>query len=170
MYKYDLDYVQDLCRLSAGARQSLAKYYIELPETVKIEAFKIQTDLTRQNRNRFVVGKTAEFYYAFFMAALAAMRRIETGQQKKIQLTDEEAGRISAIRLARLKAGHKKKDNPARRLIEIRFFELINRLRGENLSWRDISNYIARFHKHRISHAYLRKVYLDQQQKVNEKS
>jgi len=161
MYQYDLDYVQFLCRLPAEARQDMAKYYVELPEAVKIEAHKIQTDLARQNRNRLDRQKGPEYYYAMFLLALRMMFRIETGQQKKIQLTAQEAQRITEIRLSRVKAGRKGKGHPTRRLVEIRYFEMISRLRKENLSWREISAYIARFHKHRISHSYLRKVFLD---------
>lgn len=165
MYQYDLDYVQDLCRLPAEARFALAKYYDGLPETVRIEAHKIQTDLARQNRSKFVKQKSSEYYYAMFLLALGMMSRIEHGQQRKIQLTDEEAGRISLIRLSRIKAGRKGKGHPTRRLIEIRYFEMISRLKKENLSWREISKYISRFHKHRISHSYLRKIYLEKQER-----
>lgn len=160
MYQYDLDFVQNLSRLSAEARQDLAKYYVALPEGVKIEAHKIQTDLARQNRSKFAKQKAPEYYYAMFLLALRAMFRIETGQQRKIQLTAKEAQRITEIRLSRIKAGRKTKGNPTRRLIEIRYFEMISRLRKEKLSWRDISAYIGKFHKHRISHSYLRKVFM----------
>jgi len=161
MYDYDLDYVQLTCRISAEDRRSLSHYYADLPETVRIEAHKIQTDLARQNRIKFIKGKAPEFYYAMLLLALRAMKQIETGQQKKIQLTAQEAQRITEIRLSRIKAGRKGKGNPTRRLVEIRYFEMISKLRKENLSWRDISAYIAKFHKHRISHSYLRKVFLN---------
>ena len=161
MYQYDLDYVQNLSRLSTEDRRSLSHYYADLPETVRIEAHKIQTDLARQNRSRLDRQKGPEYYYAMFLLALRMMFRIETGQQRKVQLTNEEAGRISEIRLSRIKAARKTKGNPTRRLIEIRYFYLISKLRKENLSWREISKYISRFHKHRISHSYLRKVFLD---------
>jgi len=164
MYEYNLDYVQDLCRLPAEARQSLARYYVDLPETVKIEAHKIQTDLSRQNRGKFDKSFAPEFYYVQFLLALQMMQGLETGQQRKVQLTDKEAGRISEIRLSRIRASRKKKSSPIRRLIEIRYYFLIARLRKEDLSWREISSYLSKFHKHSISYSYIQKVY---EQKMN---
>jgi hypothetical protein len=161
MYQYDLDYVQNICHLTVPDRQSLSHYYADLPETVRIEAHKIQTDLARQNQGKYLKRKAPEFYYAMLLLALFTMQRVETGQRKKIQLTSKEAQRITEIRLSRIKAARKTKRNPTQRSIEIRYFEMISRLRKENLSWRDISKYISRFHKHRISHSYLRKIYLE---------
>jgi hypothetical protein len=89
------------------------------------------------------------------------MQNIETGQTRKATLTDKDLKRIALIRKERIKADHGKKGSPTKEIVEIRFFELIKKLKGEGLSWRDISKYISKFHKKRISHTYLKQCYED---------
>ena len=84
------------------------------------------------------------------------MKRLEESQNIKSDASIEEAARITEIRMERIKAQHRKKNAPIRDLVEIRYFEEIKRFRSKGVSWRDIAAYIAKYHKHRISHVYLK--------------
>jgi len=159
MYEYDMDEVERLTGFSEKKRKELIRYYSELPDKIRIDAHKLQADLAQQNWHKKTKGKDFEFIYAFFLIAINGMERIETGQTRKTTLTDKELKRIALIRRERIKADHRKKGSPTKEIIEIRFFELIKRLKKEGLSWRDISKYISKFHKKRISHTYLKQCY-----------
>lgn len=162
MYKYDSDYIQELTGIGTAEADSLVKYYAKLPENVRIESFKLQTDLSRQNKDKFDKDHASEYYYGMHLLALRAMKRIETAQATKDSLTEEEALKLNKIRIERIKAGRGKKDSKKARLIkETLFHEIKNMYYNEGLSWREISDFIAKYHKTRISHGYL-------QQKFNE--
>jgi len=162
MYKYDTEYIKELTGISTAEANSLVKYYSKLPENVRIESFKLQTDLARQNKDKFDKEKASEYYYGMHLLALRAMKRIETAQATKDSLNEEEALKLNKIRIERIKAGRGKKDSKKARLIkETLFHEIKNMYYNEGLSWREISDFIAKYHKTRISHGYL-------QQKFNE--
>jgi len=162
MYKYDLDYVNEITGIATKEADSLVKYFSKLPESVRIESFKLQTDYARQNKVQFDKERSAEFYYAMHLVALRAMKRVETAQATKDALNEEEALKLHKLRMERIKAGRGKKDSRKARLIkETLFHEIKNMYYSEGLSWREISEYIAKYHKTKISHGYL-------QQKFNE--
>jgi hypothetical protein len=156
MYKYDTVYVFELTGINTSEADSLVKYYSKLPGNVRIEAFKLQTDLARQNKEGFDKDRSSEYYYGMHLLALRAMKRIETAQATKDSLTEEEALKLNKIRIERIKAGRGKKDSKKARLIkETLFHEIKNMYYKEGLSWREIADFIAKYHKTRISHGYL---------------
>jgi hypothetical protein len=155
MYNYDIDEVERLTGFSDNRRKALAKYYLLQPDQIRIESHKLQFDLMQQNNKKMIKGKKNEFTYAYFLTALHYMQNIETKQSRKAALTPEEVRRIEHIRKNRIKAAHRTKPSTTKTNIELEYFYLIQKLRDENLSWRDISRYIAKFHKKRISHVYL---------------
>jgi predicted ATP-dependent protease len=162
MYDYDMAYVKQLTGIDESEADSLVKYYSKLPGNVRMEAFKLQTDLGRQNKESFDKEHNAEFYYAMHLLALRAMKRIETAQATKDSLTEEEALKLNKIRIERIKAGRGKKDSRKARLIkETYFHEIKNMYFNENMSWREIAEFMSKYHKTKISHGYL-------QQKFNE--
>ncbi len=89
------------------------------------------------------------------------MRSMETGARThgKEGLTPEELSKIELIRKGRIRMEHRKKPRPTRRVVEIRFYETIEKFRAEGISWRDISKYIGRFHRCKISHSYLKECF-----------
>jgi hypothetical protein len=161
MYQYDFNEVSRLTGFSAETRESLSRYYAKLPEPVRIEAYKIQSDLVRQARTEKTQGREPEFFYAQFLIALHKMRSMETGPRThgKEGLTPEELSKIELIRKGRIRMEHRKKPRPTRRVVEIRFYETIEKFRAEGISWRDISKYIGRFHRCKISHSYLKECF-----------
>jgi len=157
---YDLQEVKRLSGWPAERRDELMRYYGKLPENLRLEVMGRQRDLIWKNsKQQKIKGKEIEFFYAMLLRAVHQLRQLETAEQRKQTLTDEEIAKIETIRRNRIKAAHHKKKSPLKRIIEVQFYELIKRLRGEGLSWRDISAYIARYHKRRISHAYIAAAY-----------
>lgn len=162
MYDYNFAYLERLAGLTAMQRQTLMRYYAKLPEQVRIEAHKLQTDLIRQRRQEQRKDAMPEYCYAMLILALRQMQWIEQSHHLKASLTLEQAKKITEIRLARARAMKKKKDSPLRYLIEVRLFEEIQRLREvEGMSWREVCDYLAKYHRRRISHTYLQRVFTD---------
>lgn len=160
MPEYDTTEIERITNLTKNTRKDLVNYYAKLPETIKLEAHKLQAAFIRKNiLSKKTKGKEIEFFYANFLIALQSMKNIETGQGVKKALTADEMKRIEMIRLSRIHASRKPKPSNLAVVIEIQFYELIRKLRNNNLSWRDISHYIERFHKKQISHSYLKKIY-----------
>ncbi len=161
MNSYDQNFVSKLTRAGEEARRKLLSYYARLPEQVKMEVHRMQTELMRQNRNQSARDKQTEFVFACFVLAIRKIERLENGQTGKRELSTEDAKKITELRVERVKSNRKKKASPVKQLIEIRFYEEIKKLRGEGLSWREISTYIAKHHKRRISHAYIQQTFTD---------
>lgn len=159
MYDYDLPYVQTLCGLTELQRRDLCRWYSRLPESVRVEACRLQTDLIRQHRQRQQAGKMPEFLHAMLVLALQKMRSVEGGLDRKGRLTLEQARRISEIRLARAQAERTGRKSPTRHKLELQHAEQIKRLRGEGLSWREVAEYLRRYHRLEVSHTYLRRVF-----------
>jgi len=164
MYQYDLNEISRLTGFSAETRETLSRYYAKLPEPVRIEAYKIQSDLARQARSEKTQGREPEFFYAQFLIALHKMRSIERGacthsKGGKEGVTAEELSKIELIRKGRIRMEHRKKPSPIRKMVEVRFYKTIENFRAEGISWRDISKYIGRFHRCKISHSYLKQCF-----------
>ncbi len=161
MYQYDLEYLTQLCRLTELQRATLARYYQQLPELARIEAHALQTDLIRQHRQERRSDRSAEFTYGMLLLALKKMRDTEQGLQKKGKLTLENAKQITELRIARSKAHKQQQANPLRQRIEVQHGELIKRLREkEQMSWREIADYLQRYHRLQASHTYLRRCFV----------
>lgn len=161
MYDYDLHYVQTLCGLTELQRRDLCRWYYRLPETVRIEAGRLQTDLIRQHRQRQQAGKLPEFLFAMLLLALQMMRSVEGGLDRKGRLTLDQARRISEIRLARAQAERTGRKSPKKNKLEQRHAEQVRRLREEGFSWREVAEYLKRYHRLEISHTYLRQLFTE---------
>lgn len=159
MENYDLKFVEEITKLSNKKRNELLIYYVSMPETVRLEAHRLQTDLIRQNRHWKSTGKNQEYVYANLLLALKRLRFVEHGQATARNIPLEVAKQATQIKIERVKADAKRKESPLRDLIELKFFELIKQLKAEGLSWRLIENYLSKHHKTHVSHAYLRSVY-----------
>jgi hypothetical protein len=100
-----------------------------------------------------------EFLYAMQMLALQMMRSVEGGLDRKGRLTLEQARRISEIRMARAKADRTSRKSPTRQKLELRHAAEVRRLRGEGFSWREVADYLKRYHRLTVSHTYLRRLF-----------
>lgn len=160
---YDTDVIDNLTGTTAAQRATNFRWLALQGEQTKIEAAKLQTDLIRQHR-RQGQGQTMtpEFVYAMHALSLVKMVWMETAQQRKgAKLSEEEFTKMQEIRIDRIKAKKRKKGSPKKELVRIRFYELIEKLRKEGLSWREISDYIATHHKTTLTHSYIRECFIE---------
>ena len=120
---------------------------------------KLQGDFVKQLRTKQKAGAKSEFFCAVLVLAIKKMRWLEQAPSQKIALTSDEAQKLRAMRVARIKTRHKGKEAPQKALIRVRYYEEIKQLRYDGLSWRDVSEYIQKHHKKTISWTYLQRVY-----------
>jgi hypothetical protein len=160
---YNIKYIDELSSTTASQRSKNNRWLAQQGEQTRIEAVKLQTDLVRQHRKQ-QQGQTVtpEYLYAMHALAVAKMIWAETAQQRKgSKLSDEEFEKMQEIRIDRIKSKKRKKASPKKELIRVRFLELIKKLREKNLSWREISEYIATHHKTKLTHSYIRESFLE---------
>ena len=80
--------------------------------------------------------------------------------QRKSHITEQETELIDKIKRIRLSDRRRKKEGKQTRLIRLRYFHEIEKLRKEGLGWRKISEYIRIYHHKQISHVTIRNAYL----------
>jgi len=79
----------------------------------------------------------------------------------KAHIDENEMQLIDKIKLLRMKTQERrKKEGKQERLIRLRYFYEIDRLRKEGLGFRKIAEYIKTYHKKKISHVTIRNAYL----------
>ena len=80
--------------------------------------------------------------------------------QRKAHITEKESELIDKIKKIRLKDKRRKKEGKKERLIRLRYFWEIDKLRKEGLGWRKIAEYIKTYHHKQISYVAIRNAYL----------
>ena len=160
---YNIKTIDEISGTTAAQRAANFRWLSLQGEQTKIEAIKLQTDLIRQYRHEHRNQQmTPEFAYAMSALALVKMIWLEKAQSRKGgKLSDGEFAQVQEIRIDRIKAKKKKKGSPKKELIRVRFFQLIQTLRGKELSWREISDYLATHHKVKLAHSYIRETFME---------
>jgi hypothetical protein len=79
--------------------------------------------------------------------------------QRKASITEQETELIEKLKLFRTQINRKKKQGEKERLIRLRYFWEIKKLREQGYGWRRIAEYIKKFHHKKISHVTLMKTY-----------
>ena len=158
---YDMNYIASLSRTTPAQRTMLFRWLAGQGEAVKIEATKLQGELAQQKRPQYDAQHRAEFYYSMLVLALVKMHWIETAQAQKVQLSDDEARKITDIRISRIKSQRNARPSPKKDLIRVRFYEEIKTLKNEGLSWRQIADYIRIHHKKTFTFGYIRDCFND---------
>lgn len=146
---------------STGERAAAIRWLSSQGEAVQIEAFKFQTDLVRQRRQR---GEkvSGELAFALLVLVCRKMRFEEDALHMKKRLSGEEAGKIQQRRLERFKAHKKGKGSPKREMIRTRYYHLVQKLRTEeNLGWRSCAAYLKKTHNFEVTFSYLKATMLE---------
>jgi hypothetical protein len=168
MYDFDLNFVDSLLGDEVSKlKGKLTNYFAKLSFALQIEVFKIHLVIRErfntEKGREFFRAKNPEFYYACFLLAIKQIYDFEQKLKRKSQWSDEEALIASKFRIEKFKALKQKKERKTKvkNLIEVRFYELIKKLKfEENMSWRDIEKYLALNHKVKISYSAIRKNFL----------
>jgi len=159
-YDYDIEYIRNLTGIKTSEEEKLLRFFLRLGPRARVEAFKLEMDFYRKNFHKKERDKSPEFTYAMFLLALRAMHKLELQLKMKKALSLEEAEKITKLRIERLKAQKKVKRSKKREFLETHL-PLLKQLRASGLSWRDISLYFEKFHRIKISPAYLLITYKD---------
>jgi len=156
---YDLDYIRETLGPTTDPGQAM-RWLARQPAVVQIEAIKIQTDLLRQSRGQAPEDKRPEHCYATLVTAIQMMRGVHDQLHRKGKPDPKLAKRIDLLRASSVKAPPlKKKEPPKRRTIRMHYLDTITELLDRGLTWRQIALYLHRFHRFKVSPAYLHETY-----------
>jgi len=155
----DSDLLRSLTGLAGPARDQAIAYYRGLPEPERIKIHKDQSAafirLRQENRN---VPRSVLSYAAQVAAAMKHRALMESISRKKA-LDADQLEAIAEARINTIRGRRSAREGSNTRFLRL-YLHLVDRLRNEGLSWREISNYIAKYHKKKISHTHIRNVCL----------
>ncbi len=160
--QYNKDLVENASETtSQSERSATVKWLAAQGEAVQIEAFKFQTDLLRQRRQK---GEkvSPELAYALLILASRKMRFEEDALHMKNRLSGEEAEKAYGRKVERFKTFQRGKESPKKELIRIRYYHLVQKLRtDEKMGWRNCATYLKKFHNFEITFSYLKTIILE---------
>ncbi len=159
----DDKYIEELCGLNGDFRQKLVNYYYNLPEKFKIYIMNHQRISIRKLKKHYVAHKNAEFYYTTFLKTVEKINNIENSPKKKGKLSDEDIEILDVLIKSRVLEKNKKSKakKPFKRELVLQYHSTILKLRKENFSWENVSDYLFMNYKVKISKAYLWKFFRD---------
>ena len=158
--EYDAVIIKNLTGLSEAERFGLARFYARLPEALKLDVHSMQTHLMRDNRGDESYAKVPfqTYAYVMFLRAVVSLRKTEHALSRKQRMNLEQARLVAKVRIARAKAKPKKIGKVKERVEKLR--PIIRQLRDdEHMSWREIEQYLKKYHRTDVSYAYLRQCY-----------
>lgn len=158
--EFDLEYFAKICPDYDPA--AALRWLGRQPLPVILEAFRLQTDLLRQDSSRkeakALPGKFPEFVLAKLLAAIDKIKGTEEALHRKAALDPEVTRRIQALRIAGVRGKSPRKGRAKKETaLRVKFGALIDTLRTEGLGWREIADYLSRFHRFKVSFAYLQR-------------
>lgn len=142
----------------------MTRYYSRLSEDDCIEAIRLAYSLSKQHMEHTDENfkGTPEFFYGMICLAGWKMQWVREALSKKNNsLTEKQAEEISERRCASLLSVRKDRVKRGRLtiLIDTRLYPVVQKLRLQGVSWREISNYLKKYHKTNISHVHLHKLF-----------
>lgn len=152
--------IDGLTKTKNDERDQLLRGYAKMNEAERYDAHKLQLDLLRRKSDGLADCKDAvQRSYAALVLALRKRKHALTQGERKEKMSVEQAEQLRKMRLDAVARKGTKGEGKVAKLIRLRWYHDIENLLGEGLSWRQISDYIARHHKRRISHTYIKKVF-----------
>jgi len=125
--------------------------FAKMPEEAKIFTLQRAWDIHPDKAKELLEKLENELKYQETLLSLV---------QRKAHITQQESEFIDKIKKIRLKDKRRKKEGKKERLIRLRYFWEIDRLRKEGLGWRKIAEYIRTYHHKQISYVAIRNAYL----------
>lgn len=169
MPDFDLKYCRLIAPFSPERKAELLNFFNDQNELVQLEAFFLMQQNVKRLDAKHEKRKTTELHFACFLIALDAMKGLEEIKRRKGTMMDSrKAKQQYSLRVARVK-GKKQKSAERKRLIEVRYYFEIKKLRDDGLSWRQVADYLNRYYDAEISFTYLREAFIKIQQ-VREQS
>lgn len=147
--------------------KKLLAFYANQNKATKIEIHVMQKETIRKiknykkQNNESTSENDGELFYNAFTDAIYQIYKIHNTNKLK---SSDNLIKATEIRIMSIKTDKQNKSVVRDKIIDC-LMPLIIKLRNEHLSWQNISNYIAKYHKKKISRTYLHAVY-----KMHEKS
>lgn len=143
-----------LTGFKAIKRNEILNYFKNLPEQHIID---ICFELSLINEK----DKDPVAVYSKFLTLINERFQVETASSRKYQLSEKETELAKEIKRSRV-SRRKPKKSPVYDTVRKKYIQLIKDLREEDLSWRQIALYLQMNHKVRISHVYIRSIYMEE--------
>jgi len=144
-------------QISIANQRKLFRWFARQNHEIKIEVFKTQ-------KNKYFMMKNIKNYNIHELSLLTFMLAISDIfnqiSQKNIKNKDEKLKNIKSPLFFRAKQIKKDRNRVKyERLLNLK--SVIFHLRGEDMSFYQISNYLIKWHKLEVSHTWIRKFYND---------
>lgn len=153
------DYIKTVTNFSPEYRNSLIGYFSHLPEILQLSLHQSHHIVIKQMNSSFSTDMAPEFHYSTFLMTLENMKKFENSPSMKARLTDKDQRLIDQYRVARINADPPTRKAVKRDKIFIQYRPLIFDLREQGLSWAKISEYLKRYHKLKVSPAYIQRLF-----------
>jgi hypothetical protein len=132
------------------------RWYLRQPKAERVEVHREKIRLNKQRQANLRAQKlpdddpAAGDYDSFVQAAHNRSRIHCDGLDNRRDLEE-----VTAIRIKTVKATKKDRSSPVKDKLTGKLYKVVLRLQAEGLSWAKISDYLAKYHKRRISRSYL---------------
>ena len=159
---YDWQYILDETGLTKTRISELMRYFARLPLDIQLDVLKSQHEDFQQNKSRWqqaYARRATESRYVQLLMAINRQYMFEHQQERKSAglNNEKDLAKLTSQRLLRLQQAKGKKDRKFRALEQRRY--VLRQLRQQGASWRDIQLYLEKFHRLKVSHSYIQRVY-----------
>ena len=159
---YDWQYVLAETGLTKSRISELMRYYSRLPLDIQLDVLKSQLDEYNENKQQWqqaYARRATEARYVQFLVAINKQYKFEHQQERKSSKMDNEKdlAKLTQQRLQRLQQAKGKGDRKFQALKQRRF--VLRQLRQQGASWREIQQYLKKYHHLKTSHSYIQRVY-----------
>ena len=155
------EYIRALANCTDQEQAALIRWFGHQGRLTHLEVFRLQGDLASQRlRTDYIKEHRHEYFYAMFVLAIKKVRHFETSIERKVSLTQDELGVITQRRMSKIDAKRGVKGSPKKDLIN-RIYPEISNFIDAGKSWRWIADYIATYHKKKLTYSYIRRCYME---------
>lgn len=154
----ELNFITQETQTTDAERKNMMRWFAQQPEMAQIQIEKLHRDFMTQRKDKYR-PLPSEYrmitWHVCLILAIKARYRVETTKDNR-HSSPEAIEKRNELRMQTIKA-EKKKSSPKLEKV-IAYSQEILKWREGNESWRDIATYIGKYHKIKISHAYIRNV------------
>jgi hypothetical protein len=153
---YDSEFISRLTKTTRNQRERMVELYSTVDEETRLALIAEQVKISRRLRQEhYQPEKNTEYIYACVILSVKDCLAMSAIARKKSNVN------LRLLDNVRIKSAMKKAEGKKRRLIRLRYFSLIQRLKEEeHLTWSEISSYLAKNHRFQVTAGYLQQVVL----------
>lgn len=148
-------------KFSDKMQKKLINFYANQNKQIKCEIHLMQKNIIRtikDERNKSNKPTTTDDGELFLHAFISGIYQIYRIQNTNMLKANDDLKKATELRIKSMKK-EKQYSSPIKDKVIEHLMPVIIKLREENYSWQAVSDYIAKYHKKRISRTYLHAVY-----------